>query len=909
MTGCTRIIAAAILTFGIASAASAAGPALAPAPYLPPPVGTILDYGSWRCAVEAEEGLDTVCADAGKRARIYGHFVLHGTMDPQGYAGAVPAGVCNVSAPEAADLRLDQAGRDAVADLWPLAVGKSAVATFRDGSMRLELLVSHTERMFVAGRNRDLYVVVGRGDLGQSPPCAGAQRGGRGYYQSIWWYDPGDGIVVKRRFSWLTGGDKGLTRDDQLAAAIFPLAPVAPTRTARPARQSTRAVRPRPRVELPAAPAQAAYRAPPPGSVVVYDRWRCNVETAQGLDLLCGDGRRKARLFGHFILHGVPEARRFAGSVSSVECFTDEYAGGAGLIVFTHLELRDPARRKLQAFWPLKVGRKIAFSVHHGGMRSERIDWTLKVAGVESLSIAGKTRRVYRIDGSATYQVCSDLPGPYESDPKFVQSWWYDPADGVTVKSVRRWTSGPDRGIEYAFNLVRAEIPAARGAQPVIASREMAKPAPLPVAIDKTPPLFVTPKSIDATGAAVDIVGRVRDESRIVEFTVDGRRTAIAADGSFRVRRGVATGVTRLQLAATDEWGNSARQTVTVRRRGAAPVVARPAADNDPPVIELPASIQATRGAVDVAGRVRDRSRIIEVTVDGRPVRLDADGRFKVRRAPKPGAGRLVVVAIDEWGNRAQAVARLGAAGAQRPFASIPFGGYHALVVGNNTYRHLANLETAVNDATTVAKLLEDQYGFKVTLMRDATRGDLMRALAGYRARLKVDDNLLVYYAGHGILDKDTREGYWLPVDAEENVPTNWVSTNDITTMLRAIRAKHVMVVADSCYSGTLVRAASARMRTANERTGWLARMAKKRARTALVSGGLEPVIDSDGGDHSVFARAFLAALRENTDVLEGQALFDALKRPVVLNSDQTPQYSDIRRAGHDGGDFLFVRR
>ena len=43
--------------------------------------------------------------------------------------------------------------------------------------------------------------------------------------------------------------------------------------------------------------------------------------------------------------------------------------------------------------------------------------------------------------------------------------------------------------------------------------------------------------------------------------------------------------------------------------------------------------------------------------------------------------------------------------------------------------------------------------------------------------------------------------------------------------------------------------------------------------------------------------------------ILDGQALYDAVKRPVVLNADQTPQYSDIRRAGHEGGDFLFVRK
>ncbi len=243
------------------------------------------------------------------------------------------------------------------------------------------------------------------------------------------------------------------------------------------------------------------------------------------------------------------------------------------------------------------------------------------------------------------------------------------------------------------------------------------------------------------------------------------------------------------------------------------------------------------------------------------------------------------------------------------PFADIQFGDYHALVIGNNEYRHLRKLESAVNDATDVAALLKRDYGYSVTLLRNATRGDILGQLSRLRATLETDDNLLIYYAGHGLLDQVGEQGYWLPVDAEESVPTNWISTADITVMLRAIRAKHVMVVADSCYSGTLVRATRAGLRTRTDRRAWIERMLTKRSRVALVSGGLEPVIDSGGdGRHSVFATAFLQALQDNDGVMEGQALFDAIKRPVVVNSDQTPQYADIRRAGHGGGEFLFVK-
>ncbi|MAG98894.1 MAG: hypothetical protein CMM08_19650 [Rhodospirillaceae bacterium] len=240
--------------------------------------------------------------------------------------------------------------------------------------------------------------------------------------------------------------------------------------------------------------------------------------------------------------------------------------------------------------------------------------------------------------------------------------------------------------------------------------------------------------------------------------------------------------------------------------------------------------------------------------------------------------------------------------------SDIDLGRYHAIVIGNNDYANLSKLRSAVNDARHVADLLERDYDFAVHLLVNATRSDVIRALSKLRANLTPNDNLLIYYAGHGVLDSYAEEGYWLPVDAEQDNPANWISNANLTNLLRAIRAKHVMVVADSCYSGTLVRAAPIKIRTATAPDAWIRRMAEKRSRTALVSGGLEPVIDSGGGANSVFAKAFLSALRKNNGIMDGQTVFAAIKRPVALESDQTPQYSDIRRSGHDGGDFLFQR-
>ncbi len=102
-----------------------------------------------------------------------------------------------------------------------------------------------------------------------------------------------------------------------------------------------------------------------------------------------------------------------------------------------------------------------------------------------------------------------------------------------------------------------------------------------------------------------------------------------------------------------------------------------------------------------------------------------------------------------------------GAAAQDVKLPEIEFGRYHALVIGNNDYEHLRNLTTAVGDAEAVARLLEEKYGFQVTKLINATRRDIAGALNRHRQTLTERDNLLIYYAGHGVLDEEAGAGYW----------------------------------------------------------------------------------------------------------------------------------------------------
>lgn len=236
-------------------------------------------------------------------------------------------------------------------------------------------------------------------------------------------------------------------------------------------------------------------------------------------------------------------------------------------------------------------------------------------------------------------------------------------------------------------------------------------------------------------------------------------------------------------------------------------------------------------------------------------------------------------------------------------------GRYRAVVFGNQNYENFEDLDSPIADARAISGLLRESYGFEVDTVTDATRYQIFNVLADLRRNSADYDNVLIYYAGHGYLDVVTKRGYWLPVDAERDNAANWVSTSDITNLVAGLQSTHALVVADSCFSGTLTR--SAAIDTFESRQALLDRLSSRRSRMILTSGGLEPVLDGGNpfSSHSVFADALIDALLANDSIVEAGRLFVEIRDSVSRVSDQTPQYAPMRSAGHDGGDFIFIRR
>lgn len=254
---------------------------------------------------------------------------------------------------------------------------------------------------------------------------------------------------------------------------------------------------------------------------------------------------------------------------------------------------------------------------------------------------------------------------------------------------------------------------------------------------------------------------------------------------------------------------------------------------------------------------------------------------------------------------------------APRPRPSLPevkFGEYHALIIGNNDYPELPKLETPVNDALAVARILEDKYGFKTQVLINADRYTILQTLNSFKEKLSENDNFLLYYAGHGTLDEKNNRGHWLPVDAHPTIPTNWISNVTVTEYINTFEAKHIMVIADSCYSGTLtrqLRPALARGKSRTREIEYYQKWSGIASRTALTSGALQPVMDSGGGAHSIFAGGLLEALRANDGILPGPDLFYEVYQRVSDSGmnvmGQTPTFDVIDRTGDLGAPFFFV--
>jgi len=249
------------------------------------------------------------------------------------------------------------------------------------------------------------------------------------------------------------------------------------------------------------------------------------------------------------------------------------------------------------------------------------------------------------------------------------------------------------------------------------------------------------------------------------------------------------------------------------------------------------------------------------------------------------------------------------------------YGSYHALLIGVNRYdatkrSRYPELEGPVQDVRTLRSALEGRLGFRVRTLVDAqvTKKAILEQLDQYKQELQpgdgkrdMGDNLLIWFAGHG------EKG------ADENWNWQWVMPDGVTTLsyreirsrLREIKARHLLLISDSCFAGGMNPIREYTRKLPAERI----KAARERSFQIVSSGDLTTVQDVYKDGSSPFARAVLQQLEAvgpSQPPVAAWELFQGARALVELTSKRVPTFGfDDEEDGfgpaEQQGQFFFV--
>lgn len=337
--------------------------------------------------------------------------------------------------------------------------------------------------------------------------------------------------------------------------------------------------------------------------------------------------------------------------------------------------------------------------------------------------------------------------------------------------------------------------------------------------------------------------------------------------------------------------------------------------DTEPPVIELisPKIYLGTRfyskqKELDLIGKVTDRSGINFLSVNSDFRTLTESGIFTTRLTLSPGDNHFKVVAMDNKENLREVFFVVDYT---PPVVTLrekisESATYYGLIIGIDNYKdeNILDLDNPVKDAEKLRQTLIDTYNFNeenISFLKDATREDIIRSLDALAKEVSTEDNLLIFYAGHGVWYPESNNGYWLPSDADEEVKINWFRNSTLVDYLKEINSKHTLLITDACFGGSIFN-----MRSAfDNREKAYEKLYELPSRKAMTSGNLTQV-----PDRSSFTRFLIQRLEENDQTyLSSEQLFSSFKIAVINNSDAIPRYGEIVNVGDEGGDFIFLKK
>lgn len=230
---------------------------------------------------------------------------------------------------------------------------------------------------------------------------------------------------------------------------------------------------------------------------------------------------------------------------------------------------------------------------------------------------------------------------------------------------------------------------------------------------------------------------------------------------------------------------------------------------------------------------------------------------------------------------------------------------YHALLIAIESYIDLGikDLTKPIQDAHELQSVLLKNYTFdssSIILLKNPTKEEIINELVKLQGELAENDNLLIYYSGHGINKNEV--GYWFPSNAIIDNRSTWFSNGEFRDYLNGIKTEHTLVIADACFSGSIFSGGFRDIESFP-----CEEMSKVKSRRAMTSGANTVV-----PDESVFLKYICNILNSNEQsCLSAEELYNRIKPSVISNSpnNQIPQFGILPQVGDEGGNFVFRRK
>ncbi len=227
----------------------------------------------------------------------------------------------------------------------------------------------------------------------------------------------------------------------------------------------------------------------------------------------------------------------------------------------------------------------------------------------------------------------------------------------------------------------------------------------------------------------------------------------------------------------------------------------------------------------------------------------------------------------------------------------------YLLAIGIDDYVHVPKLYNCKKDIDDLVAVLTQKYHFekkniKTLFNENATKGKIYKAFRQMAQKITHQDNLIIYFSGHGEFDNVFNQGYWIPVNAQEGEHDQYIPNSEIKTILSAIKSHHTFLISDSCFSGALFAKGLGKNVSR--------RYEKDPSRWGLTAGRNEIVSDGQPGDNSPFAESLLYRLKNSNTAIGVAQLCAHVTEYVQANSNQTPIGEPLKVDGHKNGQFVF---